>query len=317
MKYSVLIKLLLLLPLSISTFIEATPNLAITSFSNINKEALAAYVYYLHEASHEHLLSKEEREIKLQEFEALAEGLSPATKPVLIDLLLTDTYYRVLDIFKNAGLNDTEINDRLANFENAIQNTTEMSVEIARQMLFFVTELVIHRHYVYEFGIALGCPKEQLLLHDLSKLTIEQFEGYARYIKGGKKESDKAGFLKAWEYHQLEEHHLERYEKEGYSPEEISGERLMHSMRETVADLLAATKERGDPNKSLIDWLLTALPKKKLHTRLLPFLRDALIAAHALYEEAEKNPDSQSIFKGFPCWNEQVAAEFKQLNYPQ
>lgn len=53
-------------------------------------------------------------------------------------------------------------------------------------MLFFVAELKIHRQYVYDFGIALGCPAKQLLRHDLCKLDIEQIEGYARYFRAGR-----------------------------------------------------------------------------------------------------------------------------------
>lgn len=279
----------------------------------LNKEARTAFEYLLDEVAQDHLLSKVERDVKLQEFHALAAGLSPEATPLLINLLVAETHARVQNIFANAGIDATEINERLTNYENAVLNVQEMSVEIARQMLFFVTELVIHRHHVYEFGIALGCPEAQLLIHDLSKLTVEQFEGYARYIKGGKKECDKQGFLKAWSFHQYEEHHLERYEKEGYSPVDMSDERLKINMRETVADLLAATKERGDPNKTLIDWLIAALPIKKPHSRLLPFLKEALIDAHALYLKAEQDPNSDSIFKGFPCWNEQVEEVFRNL----
>jgi len=82
-------------------------------------------------------------------------------------------------------------------------------------------------------------------------------------------------------------------------------------MRETVADLLAATKQRG--GSTMIDWLVKDLPGKKPHPRLLPFLEEALKEAHALYLETENDSVSNSIFKGLPCWNNEVEEVFRKL----
>ena len=82
-------------------------------------------------------------------------------------------------------------------------------------------------------------------------------------------------------------------------------------MLETVADWLAAAKQRG--GGSLIDFLVNGFAKKKTHPGLLPYLEEALIKAHALYLKSEENPNLDSIFKGFPCWNSDVEKVFHNL----
>ena len=187
-----------------------------------------------------------------------------------------------------------------------------MNVEIAREMLFFVAELKIHRQYVYDFGVALGCPEKQLLRHDLCKLDVEQFEGYARYFRGGRQDEDKLGYLAAWGLHQHEEHHHQSYSKEGFSFDNFSEERLRNNMLETAADLLAANKQRG--GGTLINYLVNIFPKQNPHPRLLPFLEDALRKAHAFHLDSEENPNSEfKLFQGLPCWNHDVEAVFSKL----
>ena len=186
-----------------------------------------------------------------------------------------------------------------------------MNVETARQMLFFVAELKIHRQYVYEFGVALGAPAKQLLRHDLCKLSAEQFEAYVRYFRGGRLESDKAAFLAAWRIHQHEEHHLESYRKKKGYIDNFSDERLQNNMLEATADMLAATKQRG--GGFLTDWLVNVFPKSNPHPRLIPFLRNGLKAAHEFYLESTVHSDSDSIFKDLPSWNSEVEEVFKKL----
>lgn len=275
------------------------------------KEALIAFQYLLDELNLDATLSNEEQQAKVKDFEIFADKISPEVAPLLINLLLEETRTRILNMFQHAALDSLEINARLTDYENAIRKVQPMTVEIARQMLFFVAELEIHRQYVYEYGIALGCPPAQLLHHDLSKLSAEQFEGYARFFRGGKKEEDRLRYLAAWGFHQYEEHHHESYQKEGFSFVWFTDERLRNNMRESVADLLAAAKQRG--GYSTIDWLVHVFPKHEPHYRLIPFLQEALIKAHTLYLEAEANPDSNSIFKGYPCWNEEIKEIFKGL----
>jgi len=78
---------------------------------------------------------------------------------------------------------------------------------------------------------------------------------------------------------------------------------------ETVADLLAATKQRG--GSTLLHYLIYIFPKQNPHPRLLPFLQDALRKAHAFYLDAEERPDSEyKLFRGLPCWNRALEVVF-------
>lgn len=274
---------------------------------SVEKEAQAAFQYFLDEVERDPLLTHEEQDKKVEEYTQIAESLHPKVASLLTTLLLHETRLRILDMLQNAALSDSEIQERLANNEKAIRGVKKMNVETARQMLFFVAELKLHRHYIHEYGMALGCPEKQLLRHDLCKLHAGQFEGYARYFRGGRKGGDKQGFLAAWELHQHAEHHRESYEKEGFDFDNFSEERLRNNMLEAVTDLLAATKQRGGTTP--IDWILKSFTRKPPHPRLLPYLEEALKKAHALYLDNESNP----LFKGLPCWNRDVEGLFLHM----
>lgn len=283
------------------------------SFSLAPSEAEAAFQYFLNEVELDPTLTFEEQHDKIQEFKTFADNLSPEAASRLTDLLIEETRLRIIDMLQHAGLDSQEIDGFLAGYEQAIANVQNMNVEIAREMLFFVAELKLHRQYVYDFGTALGCPENQLLRHDLCKLDVEQFEGYARYFRGGRRDEDKPAYLAAWEIHQHEEHHHESYSKEGFDFDNFPVERLRNNMLESVADLLASTKQRG--GGTLIDWLVNDYPKKHPHPRLLPFFENALRKAHAFYLDSEENPDSQyKLFHGLPCWNDDVEETFSRLN---
>jgi len=279
-------------------------------FSSVQSEAQAAFQYLLHEVQQDDSLTHEEQHDKVQEFKSFADSLSPEVASRLTNLLIQETRSRITDILQSAALNSLEIDAYLAEYEEAILGVQHMTVEIARQMLFFVAELKIHRQYVYDFGVALGCPEKQLLRHDLCKLCVDQFEGYARYFRGGRQDEDKLAYLAAWALHQHEEHHHESYSKEGFDFDSFPEERLRNNMLESVADLQAATKQRG--GCTLIDWLVTVFPKKNPHPRLLPFLEEALKKAHAFYLNSEENPEF-SLFQGLPCWNRDVEQVFGNL----
>lgn len=282
------------------------------SCSLTEREAQEAFQYFLNEVELDDTLTHEEQHDKVQEFKIFADNLSPKVASRLIDLLIGETRSRIVDMLQNAGLNSLEIDAHLSDFEKAILKAQNMNVEIAREMLFFVAELKIHRQYVYDFGIALGCPKEQLLRHDLCKLDAEQFEGYARYFRGGRQEEDKSRYEDAWGHHQHEEHHHQSYSKEGFSFDNFPEDRLRNNMLETAADLLAACKQRG--GVTLIDYLVNIFPKQNPHQRLLPFIEDALKKAHAFYLDSEKNPNSEyKLFQGLPCWNPEVEEVFRKL----
>ena len=282
------------------------------SLSSEEKEAQAAFRYFLDEVEQDAILTREEQHHKIQKFKIFANSLSLKVATCLTNLLIEETRLRIIDMLQNAALDDLEMSAYLAGYEEAILRVNNMNVEIAREMLFFVAELKIHRQYVYDFGVALGCPKQQLLRHDLCKLSADQFEGYARYYRGGRQDEDKLAYLAAWELHQYEEHHHESYSKVGFDFDSFSEERLRNNMLESVADLLASTKQRA--GSTLIDWLVNIFPKKHPHPRLLPFLEEGLKKAHAYYLESEENLDSErSIFKGLPCWNSDVEEVFSKL----
>lgn len=108
---------------------------------------------------------------------------------------------------------------------------------------------------------------------------------------------------------EIEEHHLESYSKDNI--DSFSDEHLQNNMLEATADMLAATKQRG--GGLLTDWLVNAFSKTNPHPRLIPFLENGLRKAHAFYLESVKNSDSDSIFKGLPCWNNETEEVFRRL----
>lgn len=280
------------------------------SFSTVESQVQAAFQYFLKEVEIDDTLTHEEQHNKIQEFKNFAEQLSPEVATRLTALLIDETRSRIIDMVQNAGLDSSEIAEFVSGYEEAILRVQNMDVEIAREMLFFVAELKIHRQYVYDFGIALECPAKQLLRHDLCKLDADQFEGYARYFRGGKQDEDKSGYLAAWELHQYEEHHHQSYSKDTFSFDNFTEERIRDNMLETVADLLAANKQRG--GGTLINYLVHIFPHQNPHPRLLPYLVDALRQAHLFYLESEENPEYK-LFQGLPCWNHDVEAVFINL----
>lgn len=141
---------------------------------------------------------------------------------------------------------------------------------------------------------------------------VEQFEGYARYFRGGRHDEDKAAYFAAWELHQYEEHHHQSYSKEGFSFDNFSEERLRNNMLETVADLLTATKQRG--GGTLINYLINIFPKQSPQQLLIHFIEDALKKAYTFHLDSEVNHDSKfKLFQGLPCWNYQVEETFNRL----
>ena len=128
----------------------------------IESKAQAALQYFLDEVEQDAYLSHEEQHDKIQQFKDFADKLSPMVASRLTSLLIEETRSRILDMLQNALLDSLEIDAYLAGYDEAILRVQNMNVEIARQMLFFVAELKIHRQYVYDFGVALGCPEKQL-----------------------------------------------------------------------------------------------------------------------------------------------------------
>ena len=285
-------------------FIIFILSFSLLSATDLNTTPERGFEYFIREVELDANISHAMQLEKIQEFKNNSHSLSPEVAHRLIQLLLDETRSRVYDICLNAELNPEEIDFVLTEYDTGIQNIQNMNVDMAWQLLFFVAELKIHRQYVFDFGMALACPRKQLLRHDLCKLCSIQIEGYARYFRGGKREEDRKAYLAAWEIHQLEEHHLESYRIRGF--EGFSEEQLQNNMLESASDLLASTKQRG--GGTLINYLINVFPKKNPHPRLIPYLEEALMEAQSLYEN---NPDG--LFKGLPCWNNDVKIVFDRL----
>lgn len=278
----------------------------------VESQAQVAFQYFLEEVEKDPALTHEEQQDKIQEFKSFADQLTPEAASHLTSLLLDEIRVRILEMLLSAELDHSEVEAFLVGYEEAIHRVQGMNVEIAREMLFFVAELKIHRQYIYDFGVALGCPGKQLLLHDLCKLAADQFEGYARYFRGGRREEDKPAYLAAWALHQYEEHHHQSYSKEGFSFDDFSEERIRNNMLETVSDLLASSKQRG--GETIIYYLINILPNHRPHQRLLPYIEEGLRKAHSFYLDGEENPDSDyKLFQGLPCWNADVEAVFIKM----
>lgn len=78
--------------------------------------------------------------------------------------------------------------------------------DIATKYLLY---LKTHIELVHEYGEILGVPEEQLLKHDLSKYSKEQFYGYATHFMGG---GNPTAFSYAWLNHiHLEKHHWQHW----------------------------------------------------------------------------------------------------------
>src|ERR1700722_13024103 len=114
----------------------------------VDRKARIALQYLLDEVALDPMLSKEKQLEKIQEFQKFSAELSPEVSSLLISLLLEKTHSCVMSLLQNAGLDDLEVNARLADYENAILRAQNMTVEIARQMLFFVADMEITRQYV-------------------------------------------------------------------------------------------------------------------------------------------------------------------------
>src|SRR5206468_6094476 len=122
------------------TGVENVPFLpgAFISSPDVENEAQAAFEYFLREVELDAALTHEEQQEKIQEFNRLIESLSPDAASLVTTLLLQETRSRIMAILENAALDKIEIEAYLADYANAILRVQNMTVQIARQMLFFV-----------------------------------------------------------------------------------------------------------------------------------------------------------------------------------
>ncbi|CRX39207.1 hypothetical protein [Estrella lausannensis] len=267
-------------------------------------EAQTVFEYLLFEIEQDAVLSTEERLEKIKEFKLRIGSLPKNEASWLTRLLLQETRSRITDILKHASLEEAEIETHLAEYEQTTQNVHFMTPELARQRLFFVADLKIHRQYVYEFGIALGCEERQLLRHDLCKLSAKHFEG-------GWEDEERLTYLAARGEHQNEEAYHDSFGLNCDDFDSFSEESLRTTALESVADWLAVTKQRGGSTISCS--LISNFTKNNPHPRLIPFLKEALIKAHVHYLDSKQNPDTANIFANLPCWSKEVEEFFESL----
>ena len=79
------------------------------SFSSAEREAQAAFQYFLDEVEQDAILTHEEQHDKIQEFKIFADNLSPKVASCLTSLLIEETRSRIIDMLQNAALDSLEI----------------------------------------------------------------------------------------------------------------------------------------------------------------------------------------------------------------
>lgn len=153
-----------------------------------------------------------------------------------------------------------------------------------RSLLTFIWEVLVHKYYVFKYGLELGVPWWQLLLHDFCKFSPTECEGYVRrfHIKDGS-DYTMQKYEEAWLHHQNSSpHHWEywvqrSYEEPGFKALEMPD----RYVREMVADWMAANKvyksyEQDKARRVNHNWLKDKLPKMNLHVNTRKGIRLAL-----------------------------------------
>jgi hypothetical protein len=146
-----------------------------------------------------------------------------------------------------------------------------------------IAALCGHITYVREAGKKLNVSKEQLMVHDASKWSREEFVGYAQNFHG-----NKAGvrvvdeFANAWLNHiHHNPHHWQHWIfPDGFTPKESAVENGTVYMPpayalEMVADWMGASMSYTG-SWDMADWLQKNMSKIKLHSRTAAYVRGIL-----------------------------------------
>jgi hypothetical protein len=139
--------------------------------------------------------------------------------------------------------------------------------------------LLDHIMYVQEAGEKIGVPADQLKIHDESKWSPAEFEGYARHFKGGGAPDE---FARAWLHHiHHNPHHWQHWIfPNGYTPKGSQVENGVVEMPqdfalEMVADWMGSSRAyTGDWD--MTDWLYKNIPRIRVHSRTAEYLRETL-----------------------------------------
>lgn len=126
----------------------------------------------------------------------------------------------------------------------------------------YILLTIQHKWFVLIFGLRLGVPLWQLIIHDLSKFSRHEAPHYGRKFFGDA--SDPLGFARAWLHHQnANPHHWEYWIPRTIHNRQSSSATPNTSMRmperyvrEMVADWLAASRTyEGTVPDKLSEWV--------------------------------------------------------------
>lgn len=115
----------------------------------------------------------------------------------------------------------------------------------------YLRYILVHKYHVYVAGRALGLPRLQLLVHDLTKLTPSEFKPYLNwfYPRSDRTQEDMDAFDLAWNLHQKRNrHHPSYWLLTRDSGEQIPLEMPKKYVAEMVADWVGAGAALGTPN---------------------------------------------------------------------
>jgi hypothetical protein len=143
----------------------------------------------------------------------------------------------------------------------------------------FYESLMKHITAVQEAGRLIGVPEVQLLIHDNSKFSDEEFPAYARHFHGG---GDPDGFARAWLHHMNHNpHHWQHWMfPDGFTPKGSDVENGVVEMPqnyalEMVADWMGASMAYTG-SWDMTEWLKKNMPKIKVHSKTAVYLRKVL-----------------------------------------
>lgn len=145
----------------------------------------------------------------------------------------------------------------------------------------YLDRLVMHIRYVQEAGKRLGVPRLQLEVHDQSKFSDVEFDGYAKHFCGAPPGAPD-DFAKAWLHHIHHNPHHWQYWMfaDGFSPAGSSVENGILEMPryyalEMIADWMGASRAYTN-SWDMTDWLHENMPRIKLHLVTARYMRETL-----------------------------------------
>jgi hypothetical protein len=146
---------------------------------------------------------------------------------------------------------------------------------------FFLT--LKHKYFVFIAGLKFKVPILRLILHDMSKLTLNEYSHYQKQFFG--KKDDPEGFMCAWLHHQnVNEHHWEYWiprsghnlgnDPSNFKPIPMSE----NALREMVADWFGASKAYNGkwPKPNEWEWLKENRNKIVIHEQTRKLLDEIL-----------------------------------------